>query len=506
MNGIALGIAVLLGAVGGWPAAVALGVAVTVGVGVAGDRRFLLPGLVVVGACVGGAWRREPPPTGAPIPWVDAASAVRGRVIDTPVATGRSQRAVLTVSEARGPAGWNAADGVVCAIGPRFPTLGEGDQVVASGATVPIDDLSPRLRGFLGAHGCGASSMAYDLKIETVGSGWRRQAGDLSRRISGVLQDGATGDVGVLLSGLVTGDDHAFSNRRRDAFLETGTTHLTAVSGANVALLVTIAATLGSVAGWRRRVAWQAVTVVVVWGYAGLTGAEPPVVRAALVATGALLASRCGRRADCVTLVVLAAAAMVVVEPGQLWRLSYQLSVASSLALAAVLPAFAPAGFLGWVRALMVASAAAQIVTLPLLLPLDGTVSLLSLPTNVLVAPLVNVAFPIAALGAAMGLLWAPIGEALLLPAQVAAEGVIGVVDAAATTADTAPIGAVSGHLLVLLTTLAAASIVAISSEGRAWVRRLAAASRRLPPETRAVVMGGAAGVLAVALVLRWTL
>ena len=63
----------------------------------------------------------------------------------------------------------------------------------------------------------------------------------------------APGDAGVLLSGFVTGDDRALTAARRDAFLRTSTVHLTAVSGANLALLVAVIAGTGSAFGVGKR-------------------------------------------------------------------------------------------------------------------------------------------------------------------------------------------------------------------------------------------------------------
>ena len=119
----------------------------------------------------------------------------------------------------------------------------------------------------------------------------------------------------MLLSGLVTGDDDGFSTERKDAFIRTGTTHLTAVSGSNLALVAGILATIGSATIGRHRVPWQLVTIIGVWAYALISGAQAPSVRAAIVATAAVLAFRVGRRPDFVTLILLAAGAMVLVEP-----------------------------------------------------------------------------------------------------------------------------------------------------------------------------------------------
>ncbi len=72
---------------------------------------------------------------------------------------------------------------------------------------------------------------------------------------------------------------------------------------------------------------------------------------------------------------------------------------------------------------------AAQIATLPLLLPVFGTVSLASVPANIVAAPLVAVAMPLAALAGLAGLVWWPLGEMIAAPATVAVDALIAVVD-----------------------------------------------------------------------------
>ncbi|MDP9365100.1 MAG: ComEC family competence protein [Chloroflexota bacterium] len=483
MTGIALGAAFLVAAAGGPPAALTVAlVAVTV-ISVAAERRLVTPALAVSVAAVAGAWRGEPPPTLAPLAWADAATAVRGRVVDNPAATARSQRFLLDVDEVETGEHRLPGRGRVCLWGPALPEVSVDDLVTVGGSVAPIDDVAPQYAAYFRSQGCAATMRAYWLDVEARGSGWRREMAGAARRMTRVIQEAAPGDAGVLLSGLVTGDDHAFSEARRDAFLLTGTTHLTAVSGANVALLVTVAATLGTATGLRRRVVWLATTMAAVWAYALLAGAEPPAVRAALVATAASLAARFGRRADFVTLLVLAAAAMVALDPAQLWRLSFQLSFAASLALAAVLPTVAPDGPKGWLRAAVLAILAAQLATLPILLPLDGRASLVGFPANLLVGPLVDIAFPLAALAAVAGLLWAPLGEVVLLPAWLCAEGILAIVDALAAAPGATRVGAVPIPLALLLTAVASLAILVLSEEGRRWLRRLTFMRQARPVE-----------------------
>jgi hypothetical protein len=170
---------------------------------------------------------------------------------------------------------------------------------------------------------------------------------------------------------------------------------------------------------------------------------------------------------------VLAAAVMVALEPGQLWRLSFQLSLAASLALAVVLPAIAPTGLWGWLRAGLLALLAAQLATLPILLPLDGRASPIALPANLLVGPLVDVAFPLAALASVAGLLWAPLGEVVLLPAWLCAEGILAIVDVLAAAPGATSVGAVPLSHAAVLTASISLAILVLSDEGKAWLRRL---------------------------------
>ena len=95
------------------------------------------------------------------------------------------------------------------------------------------------------------------------------------------LRRAVPGDSGVLLGGLVVGDDRALSDDLKQSFRETGMSHITAVSGSNLALVVVLLMAVGGPIGLRRRVVWLLAVTVAIWLYAAITGLEPPVVRAA---------------------------------------------------------------------------------------------------------------------------------------------------------------------------------------------------------------------------------
>jgi competence protein ComEC len=255
----------------------------------------------------------------------------------------------------------------------------------------------------------------------------------------------------------VTGDDNAFSAEREAAFVSTGATHLTAVSGSNLALVAGILATMGGSMFGRQRRFWLPLVIVAVWSYALISGAQPPAIRAALVVTAASLAIVVGRRPDFVTLIVLAAGLMVLIDPGQIDSLGFRLSVSSSLALAFVLSTWLAEARSSALAVAVAASAAAQIATLPFLLPIFGTISLLSVPANVLVAPLVALAMPLAMTAALAGVIWQPLADAVAAPAFVLAQTVIGIVDRFDGAGAYVRVGAppTSSSLLIGLTCLA---------------------------------------------------
>jgi competence protein ComEC len=501
VTGIALALAFLAGAAIGWPASVGIAAA---GLALLASsrhrRRLLVSALVVVAAGVGGAARREPPPTPIVPAWVDEARAVRGRVASAPTTSGRFQRAILAVEGVLIGQTWADVSAPLCLTAPAYPEIGWGDSLHLGGEVEAARDLPLATRAFLAGQGCGATMFAQWSRVESSGSGWRRWPSSTGRSLEDVLQRTAPGDAGSLLSGLVTGDDAALSPPRRAAFVVTGTSHLTAVSGANVALLLAIGASAGNAAGWRLRLPWQLAVVGTIWVYALVTGLEPPVARAALVATGALLASRVGRRADLVTLVLLAGAAYVAARPDRLWSLSFQLSLAASLALAAVVPSLTPLGPLGWLRTALTATVAAQVATLPILLPRFGETSLIAVPANLLVGPLVNVAFPLAAAGAVLGIAWAPLAQLVLFPAALLAEAILGIIDALASVAVAGSVGVVPLPGAIAVWGAAALAVVGLSAEGRAWAARIPQEVRGASAAARVAWLAAVAGILLLAL------
>ncbi|MFT4037416.1 MAG: ComEC/Rec2 family competence protein [Thermomicrobiales bacterium] len=415
--------------------------------------------IVVVFAAALGLWRQPDPAahggTLAPAPLELSALTV----VTSPVGGGGYRQFVAA----------DTADPVqrVCVTARSLPQVAAGDQIAVTGRVRLARDEAVRVRRFLMSRGCAGSVFAESLRVVATGepSGWLfPRARDA---MSGVLRRLSPGDSGALLAGLVVGDDSALSSAREEAFTNSGTTHLTAVSGSNIALVAGMLIALGRASIGQHRLPWQIVTIAGIWAFAFVSGGEPPALRAAVAASVALLAVRFGRRADFVTLIVLAAAALALWDPVHVDRLGFQLSVAAALALAVVMPAFAEGGPASVVVGLLAATAVAQIATLPMLLAVFGTVSVLSIPANLIVAPLAGVIMPWAGFAGLVGVVSPRLGEALVAPAALGADGVIAAAGVFGGPGTQIQLGMPPAESTLVLGVTCAALVVVMATRGR---------------------------------------
>ncbi len=151
----------------------------------------------------------------------------------------------------------------------------------------------------------------------------------------------------ALLGALALGEAAALPRALRRAFDDTGTSHLLAVSGLHLGLVVAACFLLLRWLLSRSETLllrldlqrWTALsTLPVAWGYAALTGASTPTVRAAIVATCVLGGLALGRRGDTPSALALAALILLVDRPDALLDPSFQLSFVAVIAVVAGTP------------------------------------------------------------------------------------------------------------------------------------------------------------------------
>ncbi|MEX1044087.1 MAG: ComEC/Rec2 family competence protein, partial [Acidimicrobiia bacterium] len=225
-----------------------------------------------------------------------------------------------------------------------------------------------------------------------------------------------------LLVGFLIGDTAGVSPVVSDEMRRAGLSHLVAVSGSNVALflagLIVVFAPLAI-----HRVGRVALVLNGLLVFGVLTRWEPSVVRAAAMAGLVVVGRFVGVPLEPVTALAVVGGASILIEPGLLGSVGFQLSM---LATAGLITGARLWPGQGRVRTLLTATVAAQLAVAPLLLAVFGTVPLLSPLANLVAIPLVTVATGVAGTGSALGVGW------LVAIAEVLAEGFVAVARVAA--------------------------------------------------------------------------
>jgi competence protein ComEC len=275
-----------------------------------------------------------------------------------------------------------------------------GEQVTVSARLAPPDPGSD-IAALARARDPGtrvASPSALLQGVERVRSGLR----------DAVVERGA--ESRALVPALVLGDTSAMTEELGADFETTGLTHLTAVSGANLTLLLAFvigaARWLGVRGWWLRGIGLVGVAVFV-----ALCRTEPSVLRAAAMGLVALAALGSGGTQRGVRALSAAMLALLLVDPYLARSWGFGLSVLASAGI--IWWAGRWVDLMTWLpRPLAEAVAvplAAQLATLPVVASISGAVSLAGILTNALAGPFVGPATVLGFAAAGLSLVSAPL-------------------------------------------------------------------------------------------------
>jgi len=195
----------------------------------------------------------------------------------------------------------------------------------------------------------------------------------------------------ALGAGLLFGGTSGLSDEWQEKFSQTSMTHIVAVSGYNVTLLVQYLGIIAIGIGIKRQYAWL-LSIGGIVGFIALIGFPASGVRAGIMGVLALIALRGGVMGGGIRALVLAGACMVLYNPFILrYDVGFQLSVLATLGIILGSPFIAKINkerFPAFVRIFVeigVTTFFAQIFVIPLILMTFGLFSFLSFVANILV-------------------------------------------------------------------------------------------------------------------------
>ena len=258
---------------------------------------------------------------------------------------------------------------------------------------------------------------------------WQRKLGEIRAGLRSASRSEP------LIPGMVLGDTSLQSVEFSDAMRRAGLTHLTAVSGANFAIISSFLLWLMQYPIKRVRVRLL-VTSIALIAFIGLVRPSPSVLRAAAMAAVVIFAKSHKAQSDSIPSLGFAIAIVVIADPWQSRDPGFALSVLATAGLLLIAPKLnLPKGFAEPI--------AATLLCAPIIVALSGYLSIISVLANVLAAPLVA---PVTILGF-IAALAPPIAPVLISLAKIPA----GLITKIAYRASDFPVIHLKSALLVII-------------------------------------------------------
>ncbi len=232
------------------------------------------------------------------------------------------------------------------------------------------------------------------VPVVTSEPGWLLAWADDLRAGFGSVAATLPGDGADLLPGLAIGDTSAVSDELDAAMKTSSLTHLTAVSGANCAIVIGLIMIAGGALGLPRGLRIAASLVMLV-AFVVLVTPEPSVLRAAVMAALVLLALFGGRPVRGIPVLALASIALLVIDPWLARSYGFGLSVLATgglLLLAGPLSNVLGRWVPRWLAVTIAVPLAAQFACQPVIILLNAGLPTYGVVANLLAAPAAPVA------------------------------------------------------------------------------------------------------------------
>ncbi len=227
-----------------------------------------------------------------------------------------------------------------------------------------------------------------------------------------------------LLAGILLGVDTGLTKDLQQAFKDTGTAHIIAISGFNISIIAALFVTLFSRFFGPRWGAALAIFGIVF--YTVLVGGDAAVVRAAIMGTLALFARQIGRRQFALNTLLAVAMLMCLWNPLYVWDVGFQLSFFATLGLilyaepfshfsAGVLARYFPLSTVEKIiqplSDFVLLTFAAQLTTIPIMAYHFQRISLVSFIANPFILPAQPAVMILGGMAVFLSLLWIPLGQ-----------------------------------------------------------------------------------------------
>jgi competence protein ComEC len=352
-----------------------------------------------------------------------------GVVVDEPDVRESNTRLTVQLDTATADGNRETVLGRALVITPRYPEYRYGDVLTITGTLTLPKAFIEDGRSFDYPSYLRAKGISYQLfypGVVRVGEGGGnpivRTLFAIKERFQAALSAALVEPHRALLSGLLLGGKQSLGDVWLERFQTAGIVHIVVLSGYNMTIVAEWLVIAFRFLGFAGSLAMGGLGIVL---FAVMTGGGATVVRAAIMALLVLIARATGRTAEMGRALLIAGALMVAVNPLIiLYDPSFQLSFLASLGLVYVTPILERRTVLllkyRMLREVILTTIATQLTVLPLLLYQTGMLSLVALPANFLVLPLIPLTMLLGFVAGVVALLVPPLALLAGAPAHAA--------------------------------------------------------------------------------------
>lgn len=244
---------------------------------------------------------------------------------------------------------------------------------------------------------------------------------DIRRRFSAGVGSALPEPVASFTMGLLIGQRATLPESTTDDLKKVGLTHIIAVSGYNLTIILRASKSL--LAKQSKRLA-TGLSITLIISFLLMTGLSASIVRASIVSMLSIIAGYYGREFRPLALILLAASITAWANPLYVWSdLGWYLSFLAFYGVMVVAPALHArlhrAKELPMPAMVALESLAAEVTTLPYVLYKFGQMSFIGLAANVLVTTVVPLAMLLGAIAGLVGMLVSPLAGWVSWPAKI---------------------------------------------------------------------------------------
>ncbi len=350
------------------------------------DAKVLVSSAMALAGLLGVWWYGAFEPTALALDRFAGQRVAReARIVANPELAAQTQRLIVAFPE--------TLNERVLVVAKRYPEFAYGDTVRVSGAFEKPKNFSNfNYVAYLAKDKIYFTMPFADVELIKAGErSFMRSIFALRRQFEQNVSAALPFPHSAFVNGILLGNDSEMPKSLKDAFVATGVSHVTALSGYNITVIIAfVALILSSFIVSRPVVVVVSVAVIVV--FVLMTGASASVVRAGVMGVALLLAQHFGRQRRVINVLVFAAFAMILFNPKILaFDVAFQLSFLALLGLVYIFPRLQermkPIPEFLKLKESFITTMSAQLAVLPLVLYQFHQFSLVAPIANMLVLP-----------------------------------------------------------------------------------------------------------------------